>query len=51
MKKEILKFHAEFCKTFAPLTRLETLNLLKDEDLIVNDITDLACKKQIHPSL
>lgn len=40
MKKEILEFHAEFYKTFAHPARLEILNLLKDEELIVNDITE-----------
>lgn len=40
MKKEILEFHAEFCKTFANPIRLEILNLLKEEEMIVTDITE-----------
>ncbi len=39
MKKEILELHAEFCKTFSHPTRLQILNLLKDDEMIVTDMT------------
>jgi ArsR family transcriptional regulator len=38
MKKEVLEFHAEFCKTFSSAKRLEILCLLKDRELTVSDI-------------
>ncbi len=40
MKKEILELHAEFCKIFSHPARLEILNLLKDQEMIVKDITE-----------
>jgi len=40
MKNEILEIHAEFCKTFANPIRLEILNLLKENEMIVTDITE-----------
>jgi ArsR family transcriptional regulator, virulence genes transcriptional regulator len=39
MKKKILEFHAEFCKTFASPKRLEILCLLKEGEQTVSDIT------------
>ena len=39
VKKEVLEFHAEFCKTFSNSKRLEILGLLKSGELTVSDIT------------
>lgn len=39
MKKEILEFHAEFCKTFSNPKRLEILDLLILEELTAGEIT------------
>ncbi len=39
MKKDILEFQAEVCKTFANSKRLEILNLLKAGELTASDIT------------
>ena len=39
MKKEVLEFHAEFCKTFSSSRRLEILCLLKKGEMTVSDIT------------
>ncbi len=39
MKKEILEFHAEFCKTFSSPKRPEILCLLKEGQMTVTDIT------------
>lgn len=38
VKKELLEFHAEFCKTFSSPKRLEILCLLKDGEMTVSDI-------------
>lgn len=38
MKKEVLKFHAEFCKTFSNPKRLEILDVLKRGEMTVTDI-------------
>jgi ArsR family transcriptional regulator len=38
MRKAILEFHAEFCKTFSNPKRLEILNLLKGGEVTVGDI-------------
>ncbi len=38
VKKEVLEFHAEFCKTFSSPKRLEILCLLKDGEMTVSDI-------------
>ncbi len=40
MKKEILEFHAEFCKTFSHPKRLEILNLLILKELTAGEITE-----------
>ena len=40
MKKKVVEFHAEFCKTFSSPKRLEILCLLKDGELTVSDITE-----------
>jgi len=37
-KKEIVEFHAEFCKTFSNPTRLEILDCVKGGELTVSDI-------------
>jgi DNA-binding transcriptional ArsR family regulator len=37
-KKEILEFHAEFCKTFSHAKRLAILCLLKKGEMTVTDI-------------
>lgn len=39
MKKEIYKIHAEMCKVFSNSTRLEILNLLRDNKLSVTELT------------
>ncbi|MBI5204896.1 MAG: winged helix-turn-helix transcriptional regulator [Nitrospirae bacterium] len=39
-KKEVIEFHAEFCKTFSNPTRLEILGLLKSGEMTVSDITE-----------
>lgn len=39
MKKEVLEFHAEFCKTFSSPKRLEILCLLKEGQMTVTDMT------------
>lgn len=38
MKKEVLEFHAEFCKTFSNPKRIEILNLLKGGEVTVGAI-------------
>lgn len=38
MKKEVLDFHAGFCKTFSNSKRLEILCLLKNGEMAVSDI-------------
>ncbi len=40
MTMDILEFHAEFCKVFSNPIRLEILNLLKEDEMIVTDITE-----------
>ncbi len=39
MKKDILEFQAEVCKTFSNFKRLEILDLLKAGELTASDIT------------
>jgi ArsR family transcriptional regulator len=39
VKKEVLEFHAEFCKTFSNPKRLEILCLLKEGELTLSEIT------------
>lgn len=39
VKKEILEFHAEFCKTFSNPKRLAIFCLLKQGEMNVSDIT------------
>ncbi len=38
VKKELLEFHAEFCKTFSSPKRLEILGFLKDGEMTVSEI-------------
>ncbi len=40
VRKEILEFHAEFCKTFSNPKRLEILDLLKAGEITVGAITE-----------
>lgn len=40
MKKEILEFHAEFCKTFSNSKRLEILDVLKEGEMTVDTIAE-----------
>lgn len=40
MKKEVLDFHAEFCKTFSNPKRLAILCHLKEGEMTVSDIID-----------
>ena len=39
MKREVLEFHSEFCRTFANPKRLEILCLLKEGEMTVTDLT------------
>ena len=39
MKKEVLEFHAEFCKTLSSPKRLEILCLLKEGEMTVTEIS------------
>ncbi len=39
MKTGIMEFQEQVCKTFANAKRLEVLNLLKDGEMTVSDIT------------
>lgn len=38
MRKDVLEFHAEFCKTFSNPKRLEILGLLKTGEITAGDI-------------
>ena len=38
--KELYGIHAEICKVFSNPTRLEILNLLKDKEMSVTELTD-----------
>ena len=40
MNKELYQLHAEMCKVFSSPTRLEILNLLRDGELTVSELTD-----------
>ncbi len=40
MKKEVLEFHAEFCKTFSNPKRLWILDLLKSGEMTVSALTE-----------
>ena len=37
--KELYKIHAELCKVFSNSTRLEILNLLRDDEMSVSELT------------
>ena len=43
--KELYEFHAEMCKVFSNPTRLEILNLLRDEEL---SVTELIAKTKLN---
>ena len=43
--KELYKIHAEVCKVFSNPTRLEILNLLRDEEL---SVTELIAKTKLN---
>ena len=43
--KELYEIHAEMCKVFSNPTRLEILNLLRDEEL---SVTELIAKTQLN---
>ena len=43
--KELYKIHAELCKVFSNPTRLEILNLLRDEEL---SVTELIAKTKLN---
>ena len=38
--KELYQIHAEMCKVFSNSTRLEILNLLRDKEMSVTDLTE-----------
>ncbi|MDP3766121.1 MAG: metalloregulator ArsR/SmtB family transcription factor [Nanoarchaeota archaeon] len=38
--KELYKLHAEMCKVFSNPTRLEILNLLRDKEMSVSELTE-----------
>ena len=44
--RKIYRIHAELCKTLANPTRLEILNLLRDEEHSVNELTVLTGRAQ-----
>jgi len=50
MKKKILEFQAEVCKTFANYKRLEVINLLKDGELTASDIAQALATTKANTS-
>ncbi len=48
--KEIYKIHAEMCKVFSNPTRLEILNLLRDNELTVSELTNKSEFTQVNIS-
>ncbi len=40
MNKELYQLHADMCKVFSSPTRLEILNLLRDGELTVSELSD-----------
>jgi DNA-binding transcriptional ArsR family regulator len=50
MKKKILEFQAEVCKTFSNYKRLEVINLLKDGELTASDIAQALATTKANTS-
>ncbi len=48
--KELYEIHAEMCKVFSNSTRLEILNLLRDEELSVTELINKAKLSQANIS-
>lgn len=42
MEQKLYELHARMCQVFTSPKRLEILNLLKDKELSVNELADLA---------
>ena len=47
---ELYKVHAEMCKVFSNPTRLEILNLLRDKEMSVTELTEKAKLSQANIS-
>ena len=50
MDKKIFEMHAEICKIFTNPKRLEIINLLRDGEKTVNELTELAGVPQANVS-
>ncbi|MCZ7359263.1 MAG: metalloregulator ArsR/SmtB family transcription factor [Candidatus Methanoperedens sp.] len=50
MDKRIYEMHAEICKVFTNPKRLEIINLLRDGEKTVNELTELAGVPQANVS-
>ncbi len=50
MDKKIFEMHAEICKVFTNPKRLEIINLLRDGEKTVNELTELAGVPQANVS-
>ncbi|HEY9245524.1 MAG TPA: metalloregulator ArsR/SmtB family transcription factor [Candidatus Methanoperedens sp.] len=50
MNKKIYEMHAEICKVFTNPKRLEIINLLRDGEKTVNELTELAGVPQANVS-
>lgn len=48
--KELYKIHAEMCKTFSNPTRLEILNLLRNKEMPVTELTEKTKTNQANIS-
>ena len=50
MEKELYKIHADTCKVFSNSIRLEILNLLRDKELSVTELTEKTRLSQANVS-
>lgn len=50
MEKQLYRIHAEMCKVFSNPTRLEILNLLRDEERSVTELTAMTKLRQANIS-
>jgi len=50
MDKKIFEMHAEICKVFTNPKRLEIINILRDGEKTVNELTELADVPQANVS-
>ena len=48
--KELYEIHAEICKVFSNSTRLEILNLLRDEEMSVTELIEKTKLSQVNIS-